>query len=94
MTISSGDGVRRVAWSEFLNLRKAWLNMSQNQAPGRGDSRSCYGDSGGPIFWTDGDGEEVLVAVTSWGDIPCLATGVTYRVDLPSSLAFIESLGE
>jgi hypothetical protein len=86
------DGPRRVAWSEFLNLRKAWLNMSQNQAPGRGDSGSCYGDSGGPIFWTEEDGTEILVAVTSWGDAVCVATGVAYRVDIPSSLAFIESL--
>ena len=87
-----GDGVRRVAWSEFLNLRKAWLHMSQNMAPGKGDSGSCYGDSGGPIFWTEANGDQVLVAVTSWGDVPCIATGTTYRVDIPSSLAFIESL--
>jgi secreted trypsin-like serine protease len=90
--ITPGDGVRRVAWSEFLNLRKAWLHMSQNQAPGRGDSGSCYGDSGGPIFWTEEDETEILVAVTSWGDVPCVATGTTYRVDIPSSLEFIESL--
>jgi hypothetical protein len=86
------DGPRRVAWSEFLNLRKAWLHMSQNQAPGRGDSGSCYGDSGGPIFWTEEDGTEILVAITSTGDAVCVATNTAYRIDIPSSLAFIDSL--
>jgi hypothetical protein len=31
---TGGDGVRRAAISEFLNLRSTWLHISQNQAPG------------------------------------------------------------
>jgi secreted trypsin-like serine protease len=85
-------GTRYKAESEFLNLRKAWLTMSQNQAPGRDDGGTCSGDSGGPTFWTEKDGSEILVAVTSWGDAPCVATGIAYRVDIESSLEFIESL--
>ncbi len=87
------DGQRRYAISEFLNLRKAWLHMSQNQAPGRDDEGTCGGDSGGPTFWVDGE-EETLVAVTSWGDAPCAATGTAYRTDIQSSLDFIEELLE
>lgn len=86
------DGQRRYATSEFLNLRNAWLHMSQNQAPGRGDSGTCGGDSGGPTFWVTDQAEEILVAVTSWGDAPCAATGTAYRTDLASSLEFIDSL--
>jgi secreted trypsin-like serine protease len=86
------DGVRRVAQSEFLNLQKAWLLMSQNHAPGRGDAGTSYGDSGGPTFWVEQDGSEILVSVTSWGDIPCVATGTTYRIDIPDSLDFINSV--
>ena len=87
-----GDGTRRVAQSEFLNLRKAWLHLSQIHAPGKGNGGSCGGDSGGPIFWAEDGQPEILVAVTSWGDMPCVATGTTYRVDIPESLEFISSV--
>lgn len=84
-------GTRQVAQSEFRNLRKPWLQMSQVHAPGTNDGGTCFGDSGGPTFWTDPiDGAEVLVAVTSWGDVNCVATGVAYRVDIDSSLQFIQ----
>jgi len=87
--IIAPDGVRRFAVSEYLNLREVWLHMSQNQAPGKGDSGTCYGDSGGPAFWTEDDGTEIIVAITSWGDAQCVATGTNYRVDIPDSLSFI-----
>jgi len=83
---------RQFAESEYLKLLKAWLLMSQNQAPGRDDGGTCGGDSGGPAFWTDPDdpdGEEILVGITSWGDMPCVATGFNYRVDIPETLDFI-----
>jgi hypothetical protein len=44
---------------------------------------------GGPIFWTDGAGNEILVAITSKGDPLCVATGFAYRVDNPEILGFI-----
>ena len=83
------DGKRRFAVSEFLNLRKVWLHVSQNRAPGRENSGACYGDSGGPVFWTEPDGTKILVAVTSWGDNKCVATTTNYRVDIPEVLSFI-----
>jgi secreted trypsin-like serine protease len=82
----SPTGVRMVAFSEFLSLHDAWLYMSQN--PNTGDSGTCGGDSGGPTFFEVG-GAEVLVAITSWGDAVCLATGINYRMDLASSQAFV-----
>jgi secreted trypsin-like serine protease len=84
------EGIRYVAESEFLNLRDSWLHMSQNHAPGQGNEGTCYGDSGGPTFWTTAeDDAEILVAVTSWGDMQCVATGTAYRIDIPVSLDFI-----
>ncbi len=81
---------RQSAVSEFRALLKAWLRLSQNHATG--DGGSCYGDSGGPSFWTEPDETEILVGITSWGDTPCVATGFNYRVDIPETLDFIEDV--
>jgi secreted trypsin-like serine protease len=78
---------RQFAESEFRALLKKWLRMSQNQATG--DGGTCYGDSGGPAFWTAEDGTETLVGVTSWGDAQCVASAFNYRVDIPETLDFI-----
>ena len=84
------DGTRRFAKPEYLNVRKAWLHLSQNQAPGRGNSGACYGDSGGPVFWTEPDESEILVAIIITGDARCAAICTNYRVDIPDTLEFIE----
>lgn len=81
--------MRRVAVSEYRALLKAWLVMSQNQAAG--DGGTSYGDSGGPAFYSD-NGTDIFVGITSWGDIPCVATGINYRVDIPDTLEFIAGL--
>ncbi len=81
---------RRFAVSEFRALLKAWLRMSQNQATG--DGGTCYGDSGGPTFWSEPDGSEILVGITSWGDAPCVSSEFNYRVDIPETLGFIEEV--
>jgi len=88
--IADGGGIRRRSVSEFSNLRSQWLQMSQNQAPGNGNGGTCYGDSGGPNFWVEDDGTEVLVSVTSWGDVPCVATNITQRVDSPSVVSYLD----
>jgi secreted trypsin-like serine protease len=81
------EDMRQYADSEFQNLHKIWLRLSQNQATGNGGT--CFGDSGGPIFWTAEDGMETLVAVTSWGDAVCVSAGFNYRVDIADTLDFI-----
>lgn len=83
------DGMRRVAESEFLNVRPMWLTMSQNMAPGNGNGGTGYGDSGGPTFWVEENGSEVLVAICSWGDMMTVATGIAWRIDIPASLDFL-----
>jgi len=85
-------GRREYSISEYLGLLKFWLHMSQNQATG--DGGTCYGDSGGPAFWTEPDGSEILVGVTSWGDIPCVASSFNYRVDTADTLDFIADVIE
>jgi hypothetical protein len=84
------EDYRQFAESEFRALLKSWLRMSQNQATG--DSGTCYGDSGGPAFWTEPDGSEILVGITSWGDASCVSSAFNYRVDIPDTLDFIQSV--
>jgi hypothetical protein len=89
--VISYDLKRRFAESEHQALLRAWLRMSQNQATG--DEGTCYGDSGGPAFWTDPEtGIETLVGVTSWGDTSCVASAFNYRVDIPDTLGFIDDV--
>lgn len=84
------DDLRRVAYSVYTSLPGPWLHMSQNVLQENGGT--CFGDSGGPAFWVDDQGNETIVGVTSWGDAQCVATSFNYRVDLPDSIAFIEEV--
>jgi hypothetical protein len=84
------EDYRQVAQSEFRALLHAWLRMSQQHVVG--DAGTCGGDSGGPAFWTQEDGSEILVGITSWGDPYCISTGFNYRVDIPETLNFIEEI--
>jgi hypothetical protein len=89
--VISYDLMRRFSVSEHRALLKAWLRMSQNQATG--DGGTCYGDSGGPAFWTDPlTGVETLVGITSWGDAVCVASAFNYRVDIPETLDFLADM--
>jgi trypsin len=80
----SDDGLRRVASSSFNALTPAWLKMSQN--PAKGDSGTCYGDSGGPNFVGSSD---VIAAISITGDAVCRATNVAYRLDTPYARWFL-----
>jgi hypothetical protein len=81
---------RQFSMSEYQTLLKSWLRLSQNQSTG--DGGTCSGDSGGPAFYEQEDGTEILVGITSWGDVNCIATGFNYRVDIPDTLDFIDSV--
>mgnify|MGYP001823756928 CR=1 FL=1 len=83
-------GKRQFAESEYLVLRPVWLHLSQNL--NRDNGGTCFGDSGGPAFWSHDDGTEILVGITSWGDAQCVASGFYYRVDIPETLGFIDGL--
>ena len=85
------EGKRQFAKSEYQALLRSWLKMSRNRATD--DGGSCSGDSGGPTFWIDpetGVETDKVVAITFWGDVPCVATGIAYRIDTSDALDFIE----
>jgi secreted trypsin-like serine protease len=86
------EGDRGYGIGGFNALTKDALKMSQNAA--HGDSGACYGDSGGPTYLgaAPNDGNVVL-GVTSTGDIPCYSTNVTARTDTPSARALLSRYG-
>jgi secreted trypsin-like serine protease len=84
------EDYRQVAESEYVALTKPWLHMSQNLKQDNGGT--CFGDSGGPAFYTDPVEGEILVGITSWGDAQCVAAGFDYRVDIPETLDFIQDI--
>jgi len=82
------ERIRRVSESEYVSLTKVHLHLTQKAV--FEESGSCFGDSGGPVFWVHPDsGQETIVAVTSSGDAQCVATGFDYRVDIPDILEWI-----
>jgi hypothetical protein len=88
--VTPGDGWRRFADSDYLNVLPGWLNLLQNLATGNGGT--APGDSGGPVFWTDPDtGDEILVSITSWGG-SWIGNGFYQRIDTVESLQFIQGV--
>jgi hypothetical protein len=77
---------RMFAFSSFNALGPAFLRLSQN--PSTGNGGTCFGDSGGPNFFTYG-GRRLLAAVTITGDAVCRSTNVTYRLDIDSARGFL-----
>lgn len=80
---------RRVAESEYVSLSRVHLHLTQKAV--FDEEGSCFGDSGGPVFWLNPNGLEIIVALTSTGDAQCVATGLNYRVDIPTILEWIEA---
>lgn len=76
---------------EFQSLTSKWLHFNQNPVVGNGGI--CYGDSGGPTFWTTPDGILLVVGVNSWvGAVDCNANGYGSRVDLHEVRSFVDGI--
>lgn len=64
-------------------------SFTNNPGRGNGEGGTCFGDSGGPIFYGDSN---VIAAITSYGiNANCAGTGGGYRVDTADDQAWINS---
>jgi hypothetical protein len=80
---------RRRVDQQPVALTPAWLMLSMNYHTGNGGT--CYGDSGGPHFiHLGGEETNIVASITVTGDIPCVASDVTYRTDTESARAFLD----
>jgi hypothetical protein len=56
--------------------------------PGNVEGGTCFGDSGGPIFYHD---TNIIAAIVSWGITPCIGVDYQFRVDTATALDFINA---
>jgi hypothetical protein len=63
------------------------LRLSMNIA--KGESGTCNGDSGGPIFYEDAELGRVQMSLVSGGDVPCRATNTGPGFSRQEALDFI-----
>jgi hypothetical protein len=80
------DGLRRFVFSDYRTLEGVWLYLNENIATGNGGG--APGDSGGPVFWVDPNGDLVLVALHAQGNLVSFASA--YRLDTAEAQNFID----
>ena len=92
-TRPTGDVAARIrleATTQLVNLRSslaAGFNLQLTANPGGGRGGTCFGDSGGPIFY---GASNTIVALTSFGITPyCTGVDYAFRIDQPDVLAWI-----
>ena len=87
---------RLMAETRLVNLNRssntAGFNLQLSDAPGGGRGGSCFGDSGGPIFYGEFE-SNTIVAVNSWlfgsNRQTCGGTGFGFRTDTEAVIDWI-----
>jgi len=86
------DYARYRATTRLIELKSTYngpgASAKFTNNPGRGKGGTCFGDSGGPIFFQN---TRVIGAIVSWGITPCIGVDYQFRSDTESSLDFITS---
>jgi hypothetical protein len=85
-------------WSRYqgevslIEINSAWNGDGQGakftNSPGKGNGQggTCFGDSGGPVFFQD---TNVVSAIVSWGVTPCIGVDMQFRIDTAIAQDFV-----
>lgn len=86
------DYVRNTTTTQLLEVNSTdngeahSAKFSNNPGEGSGTGGTCNGDSGGPIFHGSSN---VIGAITSWGQTPCIGVDFNFRIDTELAQDFI-----
>ncbi|HUP96625.1 MAG TPA: trypsin-like serine protease [Usitatibacter sp.] len=78
--------VGEVKLNELNSTSNAGMSAKFSNNPGTGGG-TCFGDSGGPVFYKD---TNVVVAVVSWGITPCIGVDYQFRTDIELTQDFVD----
>ena len=77
--------VGQVRLTELNSTYNGGMSAKYTNNPGGGGG-SCFGDSGGPVFYKD---TNVVVSVVSFGITPCIGVDYQFRTDIPATQDFV-----
>jgi hypothetical protein len=86
------DFARYKGEHRLTNLKSALIRgyniqLTNNPGKGSGSGGTCFGDSGGPIFYND---TNIIVAVNSFGLAPhCVGADYAFRTDIQAAHDFL-----
>ena len=92
---AADDYARYRGNTRLIELNSTWNGPGQSAKfsnnPGQGNGGpggTCFGDSGGPIFYQD---TNIVTAVVSFGNTPCIGVDFQFRMDTAIALDFVNS---
>ena len=81
---------RYVGYTRLVELKSTFdgaeASAKYTNNPGRVSGGSCFGDSGGPVFYQD---TNLVVSVVSWGITPCIGVDYNFRTDTKVAQDFL-----
>jgi hypothetical protein len=84
------DWARRAGQTRLIELKSTFdgaeMSAKYSNNPGKTSGGSCYGDSGGPVFYKN---TNMIVSVVSWGITPCIGVEYNFRTDTPVAQDFL-----
>jgi hypothetical protein len=82
---------RYVGQTRLVELNSTWdggHSAKYTNNPGSTSGGTCFGDSGGPIFYQD---TNIIVSVVSWGQSPCIGVDYNFRTDIQTTQDFVHT---
>lgn len=88
----SDEYERYYGTTTLINVNSAYTGdgmtavFTNNPGKGNGEGGSCYGDSGGPVFY---GATNQIAAIVSFGITPCIGPDFQFRMDTEAAQEFV-----